>query len=193
MKGSADLLAVSLLNADTKRNQEMRMICLLCFNRRHFFVVAIGTSLDTLEPSLDLLGQAKGARDALLQGIEGARKRTLIDGHARGEAADKAFVAIPLVGQMVRLHHVHALEVERARAAIAADDVSCITTRRAVLVVVGSLGCPPLLAQAPLPSHRRITRCIISQAAAAWADQGPPPLKCAWLEILAPCRGPQSQ
>jgi hypothetical protein len=50
---------------------------------------------------------------------------------------------------MVRLHHVHALKVERARAAITADDVAGVTTCRAVFIVVGALGCPHLSAQFP--------------------------------------------
>lgn len=122
---------------------------LLCSVRRHFFVVAISPSFDTVETSLCLFGEAKGPGNALLQSDESACEDAFIDGHARGIAPEAAFIAKPFVWKMVGLHHVHALEVERAWAAITADDIAGVTTCRAVFIIVGALGCPHLSAQFP--------------------------------------------
>src|SRR5699024_11158451 len=116
-------------------------------------VVAVGAGLDALEAVLHALGQAKGARNALLEVVEGAGKDALVHGDARREAPDEALVAVPLVGQVLGRHHVDALKVERARAAVAADDVAGVATRRAVLIIVRSLEASPCQQMMTLTNH----------------------------------------
>lgn len=41
-------------------------------------IIAIGTSLDAVESGLEPLGKAEGARDALLEVVEGIRKDALV-------------------------------------------------------------------------------------------------------------------
>lgn len=86
--------------------------CLLGILVRHLFVVSVGASLDALEPVLDAFRQAVGTGDALFQVVEGSGKGALVNGHARGEPADDALVAVPLVGQILLLRQVDALKVK---------------------------------------------------------------------------------
>ena len=93
----------------------------------NLIVIAVRACLDTIKAILDLLGKAEGTRVALLQVVQSAPKYPLVHWDPPWETPEEALVAVPLIWKLV-LFHIDALKMERARAAITAEHITCIPT-----------------------------------------------------------------